>query len=110
MIAAVVAHPCDWEGSGALSSRWVGVRNAHDWRVEALRTTCCGDRELIRTSGRVLYRDAFAGKDGGRMPEVSDYCFTVPSFSIHRIQESHVALLHILWDLTHVAMGEEDVI
>ena len=44
------------------------------------------------------------------MPEVSDYCFTVPSFSIHRIQESHVALLHILWDLTHVAMGEEDVI
>ncbi len=53
---------------------------------------------------------AFSGKDGGRMPEVSDYCFTVPSFSIHRIQESHVALLHILWDLTHVAMGEEDII
>ena len=53
---------------------------------------------------------AFSGKDGGRMPEVTDYCFTVPSFSIHRIQESHVALLHILWDLTHVAMGEEDII
>jgi len=53
---------------------------------------------------------AFSGKDGGRMPEVADYCFTVPSFSIHRIQESHVALLHILWDLIHVAMGEEDVI
>jgi D-sedoheptulose 7-phosphate isomerase len=53
---------------------------------------------------------SFSGKDGGRMPEVSDYCFTVPSFSIHRIQESHVALLHILWDLTHVALGEEDVI
>jgi len=53
---------------------------------------------------------SFSGKDGGRLPEVSDYCFTVPSFSIHRIQESHVALLHILWDLTHVAMGEEDII
>jgi D-sedoheptulose 7-phosphate isomerase len=53
---------------------------------------------------------SFSGKDGGRLPEVSDYCFTVPSFSIHRIQESHVALLHILWDLTHVAMGEQDVI
>jgi len=53
---------------------------------------------------------SFSGKDGGRLPEFSDYCFTVPSFSIHRIQESHVALLHILWDLTHVAMGEEDVI
>jgi len=53
---------------------------------------------------------AFAGKDGGRIREVAEYCFTVPSFSIHRIQECHVALLHILWDLVHVAMGEEDVI
>ncbi|MBV8207785.1 MAG: SIS domain-containing protein [Acidobacteria bacterium] len=53
---------------------------------------------------------SFSGKDGGRMAQASDYCFTVPSFSIHRIQESHVALLHILWDLIHVALGEEDVI
>lgn len=53
---------------------------------------------------------AFTGKDGGRIREVAGYCFTVPSFSIHRIQECHVALLHILWDLIHVAMGEEDVI
>ncbi len=34
----------------------------------------------------------------------------LPSFSIHRIQECHVALLHILWDLIHVAMGEEGII
>jgi D-sedoheptulose 7-phosphate isomerase len=53
---------------------------------------------------------AFSGKDGGRLHEVAEYSFTVPSFSIHRIQECHVALLHILWDLIHVAMGEEDVI
>jgi D-sedoheptulose 7-phosphate isomerase len=53
---------------------------------------------------------AFSGKDGGRMQDAAEYCFTVPSYSIHRIQESHVALLHILWDLTHVALGEEDVI
>ena len=46
---------------------------------------------------------AFAGKDGGRIREVADHCFTVPSFSIHRIQESHVTLLHIFWDLVHVA-------
>jgi D-sedoheptulose 7-phosphate isomerase len=64
--------------------------------------------EAARAKG--LLTIAFSGKDGGRMPEVSDYCFTVPSFSIHRIQESHVALLHILWDLTHVALGEEDII
>jgi D-sedoheptulose 7-phosphate isomerase len=52
----------------------------------------------------------FAGRDGGRMPELCDYCFTVPSFSIHRIQETHETLLHILWDLIHVVRGEEDVI
>lgn len=52
----------------------------------------------------------FSGRDGGRLAQVAEYCFTVPSYSTHRIQESHVALLHILWDLTHVALGEEDVI
>ena len=53
---------------------------------------------------------AFSGKDGGRLADVADYCFTVPSFSTHRIQETHVALLHVLWDLVHVALGEEDVL
>jgi D-sedoheptulose 7-phosphate isomerase len=52
----------------------------------------------------------FSGRDGGRMPELCDHCFTVPSFSIHRIQETHETLLHILWDLIHVIRGEEDVI
>ena len=53
---------------------------------------------------------AFSGKDGGRIAAAADYCFTVPSFSVHRIQECHVALLHIVWDLVHVALGEEDVV
>jgi D-sedoheptulose 7-phosphate isomerase len=53
---------------------------------------------------------AFAGKDGGRLPEVAEYCFIVPSFSIHRIQEVHATLIHVLWDMIHVAAGEEDVI
>ncbi len=52
----------------------------------------------------------FAGMDGGKLPSVTHYCFVVPSFSIHRIQETHVALLHIVWDLVHLALGEEDVI
>lgn len=53
---------------------------------------------------------AFTGKDGGRLPEAADHCFVVPSHSIHRIQEVHAVLLHVLWDLVHVALGEEDVI
>jgi D-sedoheptulose 7-phosphate isomerase len=52
----------------------------------------------------------FSGRDGGRMPEYCDHCFTVPSFSIHRIQETHETLLHVVWDLIHVIRGEEDVI
>ncbi len=48
----------------------------------------------------------FAGGDGGQMKELSaagllDYCLTVPTASIHRIQETHVALYHIMWDMVH---------
>jgi D-sedoheptulose 7-phosphate isomerase len=53
---------------------------------------------------------AFTGKDGGRFPALADHCFVVPSFSIHRIQETHVALYHVVWDLVHVALGEDDVL
>ena len=52
-----------------------------------------------------IYEDAL-----GRMPELCDHCFVVPSFSIHRIQETHVTLYHMVWDLVHVALGEDDVI
>ena len=53
---------------------------------------------------------AWGGKDGGRFPELADYCFIVPSYSIHRIQEVHATLVHVLWDLIHIALGAEDVI
>ena len=48
----------------------------------------------------------FAGGDGGKMAATHaagelDFCLTVPTASIHRIQESHVALYHILWDMVH---------
>jgi len=52
---------------------------------------------------------AFSGKDGGRFPDVSDHCFIVPSYSIHRIQEVHATAVHIIWDLVHIALGAEDV-
>jgi D-sedoheptulose 7-phosphate isomerase len=53
---------------------------------------------------------AWLGKDGGRLAEMVDYSFIVPSYSIHRIQEVHATLVHIVWDLIHIALGEEDVI
>ncbi len=49
---------------------------------------------------------AFSGNDGGAMAGsrsegLVDFCFTVPTSSVHRIQETHVALYHVLWDLVH---------
>jgi D-sedoheptulose 7-phosphate isomerase len=55
-------------------------------------------------------KEKFFTDNAGRMPEACDYCFVAPSFSIHRIQETHETLLHILWDLIHVIRGQEDVI
>jgi D-sedoheptulose 7-phosphate isomerase len=52
----------------------------------------------------------FSGKDGGRTRDIAEYCLTVPSFSIHRIQEVHTTLLHVMWDMIHVLLGEEDII
>jgi len=59
---------------------------------------------------RQMLTIAWAGKDGGRFPEIADYCFIVPSYSIHRIQEVHATLVHVAWDLIHIALGAEDVI
>jgi D-sedoheptulose 7-phosphate isomerase len=50
------------------------------------------------------------GRDGGRLASICDYPFVVPSFSIHRIQETHEILFHILWDLIHLIRGEEDIL
>jgi D-sedoheptulose 7-phosphate isomerase len=52
----------------------------------------------------------FSGRDGGQMPALCDHVFVVPSYSTHRIQETHGALLHVLWDLVHLERGEEDVL
>ena len=50
-----------------------------------------------------------AGSDGGRMKSsrVCDYCLIVPTTSIHRIQECHVAAYHILWDLVHTILADD---
>lgn len=51
----------------------------------------------------------FAGGDGGRMQAggLVDHCLVVPSRSIHRIQECHVAAYHIIWDLVHTLLADD---
>jgi D-sedoheptulose 7-phosphate isomerase len=50
-----------------------------------------------------------AGGDGGRMLAAGavQHCLVVPSSSIHRIQECHVAAYHILWDLVHTLLADD---
>jgi len=67
-------------------------------------------RALRAAKERGLLTIGFAGRDGGDLAPLCDHAFVVPSFSIHRIQEAHGTLLHVLWDLVHVARGAEDVL
>jgi len=50
-----------------------------------------------------------AGNDGGQMlrSDAVDHCLVVPTQSIHRIQECHVAAYHILWDLVHTLLADD---
>ena len=50
-----------------------------------------------------------AGHDGGQMLHsgVVDHCLVVESDSIHRVQETHVAIYHILWDLVHTLLADQ---
>lgn len=50
-----------------------------------------------------------SGHDGGAMAGSAalDHCLVVESDSVHRIQETHVATYHILWDLVHTLLADD---
>jgi D-sedoheptulose 7-phosphate isomerase len=57
----------------------------------------------------------YAGNDGGKMAQLCaegslDFCLTVPTSSIHRIQETHVALYHITWDMVHTFLQHRSLV
>jgi D-sedoheptulose 7-phosphate isomerase len=68
------------------------------------------NRALKRARERGLLTIGFAGRDGGAQADLCQFCFVVPSWSIHRVQETHTLLLHLLWDGVQVALGEPDVL
>lgn len=48
------------------------------------------------------------GGTGGDMAEMGlDHCLVVESDSIHRIQECHLAIYHVLWDLVHTLLADD---
>jgi len=57
----------------------------------------------------------YAGGDGGQMVRLHeagrlDFCLTVPTSSIHRIQESHVTLYHTMWDMVHTYLEHRSMV
>lgn len=50
-----------------------------------------------------------AGMSGGEMAASAhvDHCLVVETDSIHRIQECHLAVYHILWDLVHTLLADK---
>ncbi|HVF92059.1 MAG TPA: SIS domain-containing protein [Blastocatellia bacterium] len=57
----------------------------------------------------------YAGDTGGHMAEMRekgllDFCLVVPTSSIHRIQETHVALYHVMWDLVHAFLQHKSLL
>jgi D-sedoheptulose 7-phosphate isomerase len=57
---------------------------------------------ITEANRRGLLTIGFAGHDGGQMAVSGDldFCFTVHSQSVHRIQESQAVLGHRLWSAT----------
>jgi D-sedoheptulose 7-phosphate isomerase len=64
-----------------------------------------------RARSQGLLTVGLAGYDGGRMAEIDtiDFLFTVPSSSVHRIQEAQTTIYHVLWELTQVALAGPDL-
>ncbi len=50
----------------------------------------------------------FAGKDGGKMKGVIDYCLTIPSNDTPRIQEGHITVGHIICDIVERELFRSD--
>lgn len=62
--------------------------------------------DRARTMG--LATIGLCGGDGGAMAAAGlDHCLIVPTPSIHRVQECHVAAYHILWDLVHTLLADD---
>ena len=82
-------------------------------------STSGNSENLIRAfeTGRrlKLVTIGYAGNDGGKMAEfherrLLDFALTVPTSSIHRIQETHMALYHVMWDMVHAFLQHRSLV
>jgi D-sedoheptulose 7-phosphate isomerase len=63
---------------------------------------------FIKAKEMGLTTIGLAGMSGGAMATIGlDHCLIVEADSIHRIQECHVTIYHILWDLVHSLLADD---
>jgi D-sedoheptulose 7-phosphate isomerase len=73
-------------------------------------STSGNSANLIRAFEEAMRRGmvtiGLAGHTGGQMAELDglDHLFTVPSSSVHRVQEAQTTIYHALWELTQYAL------
>jgi D-sedoheptulose 7-phosphate isomerase len=116
-MAMVTAVANDVSFADVFVRQIIALANEGDVLI-AISTSGNSDNLLhaFRTARKMkLVTIGFAGNDGGKMKEIHesallDFCFTVPTSSIHRIQESHVALYHIVWDMVHTFLEHPAVL
>ncbi|MDT5092675.1 MAG: D-sedoheptulose 7-phosphate isomerase [Mycobacterium sp.] len=79
------------------------IAHAREYDVAIALSTSGNSEDLMTAITEATHRGlltiGFSGHDGGRMAVADDleFCFTVHSQSIHRIQESHAMLGYRLW-------------
>jgi D-sedoheptulose 7-phosphate isomerase len=65
-------------------------------------------KAFVKAKEMGLTTIGMAGMSGGEMAEIGlDHCLVVASDSIHRIQECHVTIYHVLWDLVHSLLADD---
>lgn len=104
-------------GFGAVFSRQIIALGQAGDMLLAISTSGNSENltQAFETARRMkLIRAGYAGGDGGKMEQMRaagllDYCLTVPTSSIHRIQETHVTLYHIMWDMVHTFLEHKSL-
>ena len=98
-------------GFEAIFSRQL-IAHAREGDIAVGMSTSGNSEDLVmalkEAHNRGLLTIGFAGYDGGHMARGDDvdFCFTIDSQSIHRIQESQARVGHRLWELTQTRLGE----
>jgi D-sedoheptulose 7-phosphate isomerase len=75
-------------------------------------STSGGSENLLKAFRKAremgLVTIGITGMTGGEMATMGlDHCLVVSSSSIHRIQECHVLIYHMLWDLVHTLLADD---